>query len=144
MPTGNSALMSTATRTTSHRGKLDVEYAGGWGCVGSGLRSLVQASASPAAVTSSLVRKGRRTGSPELGLAASYHPCGVIAATLALGQWPVPASCRYRGSLRKSRNHHCESFAKSTRRSGLAATYRFSNCSASSRSPSSVRTKASK
>src|SRR6266513_4229929 len=77
VPTGNSALISTATRRTLQLGKVDVEYVGGCGCGGSGLRSLVQASASAAAATSSLVIKGRRTGPPGLELAASYHPCGV-------------------------------------------------------------------
>ena len=87
-------MTSCAILGTSQPGKLDVEYAGGWGCVGSGLRSLVQASASAAAATSSLVRKERCTGPPGLKVTASDHPCGVVAATVALGQFAVPASCR--------------------------------------------------
>src|SRR5947209_13443085 len=98
--------MSIAILTTSQRGKLDVEYAGGWGWVGSGLRSLVQASASAAAATSSLVRKERCTGPPGLKATASDHPSGVVAATVAPGQFAVSARCRSRGSLRSSRKQH--------------------------------------
>ena len=55
----------------------------------------------------------------------------------------VPASSWYRGSVRKSRNHQLWSLARSTRRSGYAATYCFRSRIASPFSPSSQRTKAS-